>query len=228
MQHLILLEKLILEIGRYLNAESLLLSSYLPVGNDLYQIGVEEMIKRISIILCVVLLLVVIMAVPAFATDVRINSNNIISQPVSQYVARGESAYFTISCSGDVTSYSWELSDNNGISWMVAPGQSANSSRLGIKANISTDGYLFRCVVTFSDGSVLISDVVGLYIYPLKILAVVSGSIHYVLNWVGNLVNSFVTPEGLLNPLLPVLAIGISITAVLLVTKIFKSFSWGL
>lgn len=186
------------------------------------------MIKRISIIVCVVLLLVVIMAVPAFATDIRMNSNKITSQPVSMYVAKGELVYFTISCSGDVTSYSWELSTDNGISWMLFPGPSSNSSSLKLTANSSTNGYLFRCVVTFSDGSVLISDVVGLYIYRLKILAVVSGSIHYVLNWVGKLVNSFVSSEGLLNPLLPVLAIGISVTAVLFVTKIFKSFSWGL
>ena len=48
-----------------------------------------------------------------------------------------------------------------------------------------------------------------------------------VLGWIGQVVTAFVGSEGALNPLLPLLAIGIGISVVMLGIKIVRSFTWG-
>lgn len=48
-----------------------------------------------------------------------------------------------------------------------------------------------------------------------------------VISWVGTVVNALVTSGGALNELLPLFAIGISISALMLGIKAIKSFVWG-
>lgn len=48
-----------------------------------------------------------------------------------------------------------------------------------------------------------------------------------VIGWVGTVVNALVTTNGQLNELLPLFAIGISISALMLGIKAIKSFVWG-
>lgn len=48
-----------------------------------------------------------------------------------------------------------------------------------------------------------------------------------VIGWVGTVVNALVTESGQLNELLPLFAIGISISALMLGIKAIKSFVWG-
>lgn len=48
-----------------------------------------------------------------------------------------------------------------------------------------------------------------------------------VIDWVGTVVNSLVGSDGELNALLPLLAIGIAISALMLGIKALRSFAWG-
>lgn len=48
-----------------------------------------------------------------------------------------------------------------------------------------------------------------------------------VIDWVGTVVSSLTTAEGELSALLPLMAIGIAISALMLGVKAIKSFAWG-
>lgn len=48
-----------------------------------------------------------------------------------------------------------------------------------------------------------------------------------VLDWVGTVVSSLTTTDGELSALLPLMAIGIAISALMLGVKAIKSFAWG-
>lgn len=48
-----------------------------------------------------------------------------------------------------------------------------------------------------------------------------------VIEWVGTVVTALTTTDGALSPLLPLMAIGISISALMLGVKAIKSFAWG-
>lgn len=55
----------------------------------------------------------------------------------------------------------------------------------------------------------------------------VTASLSTVIGWVGTVINAMTTEAGELAPLLPLLAIGIGISALFLAVKVFKSFTWG-
>lgn len=48
-----------------------------------------------------------------------------------------------------------------------------------------------------------------------------------VIGWVGTVVTALVGSEGQLNELLPLLAIGIAVSALMLGVKAIRSFTWG-
>jgi len=48
-----------------------------------------------------------------------------------------------------------------------------------------------------------------------------------VIEWVGTVVSALTSADGALSALLPLLAIGISISALMLGIKAIKSFAWG-
>lgn len=48
-----------------------------------------------------------------------------------------------------------------------------------------------------------------------------------VISWVGTTVTSLTTAEGELSALLPLMAVGIAISALMLGVKAIKSFAWG-
>ena len=58
-------------------------------------------------------------------------------------------------------------------------------------------------------------------------MAAVTSALSTVISWVGTVVNSLVTESGALSELLPLFAIGISISALMLGIKAIKSFVWG-
>lgn len=55
----------------------------------------------------------------------------------------------------------------------------------------------------------------------------VTTSLGTVIGWVGTVVDSLVATEGQLNALLPLLAIGIAISALMLGIRALRSFAWG-
>ena len=61
-------------------------------------------------------------------------------------------------------------------------------------------------------------------------LTAVTDAITTVLGWIGTVITSLLTggaEAGALNPLLPLFAVGVAISAILLGVKIIKSFIWG-
>ena len=58
-------------------------------------------------------------------------------------------------------------------------------------------------------------------------LDAVTSGISSVITWVGSVITALTTTNGALNALLPLFAIGIAISAVLLGIKIIKSVVWG-
>lgn len=58
-------------------------------------------------------------------------------------------------------------------------------------------------------------------------LDAVTSAISTVLGWVGTVLDSLLTTEGELATLLPLFAVGVAISAILLGVKMIKSFIWG-
>lgn len=55
----------------------------------------------------------------------------------------------------------------------------------------------------------------------------VTSALTTVIGWVGTVVSALTTSEGQLSALLPLMAIGIAISALMLGVKAIKSFAWG-
>lgn len=55
----------------------------------------------------------------------------------------------------------------------------------------------------------------------------VGSAITSVLGWVGDVLNSLLGDGGDLAPLLPLFAVGIAISAIMLTVKLCKTFIWG-
>ena len=58
-------------------------------------------------------------------------------------------------------------------------------------------------------------------------LEAVTTALGTVIEWVGTVVTALTGADGALSPLLPLLAIGVAISALMLGVKAIKSFAWG-
>lgn len=58
-------------------------------------------------------------------------------------------------------------------------------------------------------------------------LAAVTDALSTVISWVGSVVTALVGTDGALSDLLPLLAVGVAISALMLGIKAIKSFIWG-
>lgn len=58
-------------------------------------------------------------------------------------------------------------------------------------------------------------------------IAAVTSAITDVLGWIGAVITSLTSTTGELYALLPLFAIGVAISAIMLGTKIIRSFVWG-
>lgn len=58
-------------------------------------------------------------------------------------------------------------------------------------------------------------------------LEAVTSGITTVIGWVGAVMDSLLTTDGQLSALLPLFAVGVAISAILLGVKVIKSFIWG-
>lgn len=58
-------------------------------------------------------------------------------------------------------------------------------------------------------------------------LEAVSTALETVIAWIGTVVTALTSTDGQLSALLPLMAIGISISALMLGVKAIKSFAWG-
>lgn len=58
-------------------------------------------------------------------------------------------------------------------------------------------------------------------------LEAVTTGLGTVISWVGEVVDALVTTDGALSALLPLLAIGVAVSALMLGIKAIRSFIWG-
>lgn len=58
-------------------------------------------------------------------------------------------------------------------------------------------------------------------------LEAVTTALSTVIGWVGTVVSALVTTDGELTSLLPLLAVGVAVSALMLGIKAIKSFIWG-
>lgn len=58
-------------------------------------------------------------------------------------------------------------------------------------------------------------------------LEAVTSALTVVIEWVGSVVTALTTTNGALSALLPLLAVGVAISALMLGIKAIKSFIWG-
>lgn len=165
------------------------------------------------------------LALPAFAADV--NPVTILKQPVDRFASPSKSFSLSVIVSGDVSSYQWQYRYIDSDVWHDCYPNSINGRSSSLSYSIQQDRF-FRCVITSLDGSVIYTRDILVEIEPTNLFNFIISSLRYVTSYVGLIINSLVFNNGALYPLLPILAIGIAVTAVLLIIKIFKSFSWGL
>ena len=86
-------------------------------------------------------------------TDVK---PKILTQPKAQTVTSGSTATFKVAAGGSGLSYQWQYSKNNGSTWTSWSGKT--SATLSFKGSETNNGYLYRCEVTNSCGSVTSSS----------------------------------------------------------------------
>lgn len=58
-------------------------------------------------------------------------------------------------------------------------------------------------------------------------LEAVTSGISTVISWVGTVINALLTEGGAMAELLPLFAIGVAISGILLAVRIIRSFIWG-
>ena len=94
--------------------------------------------------------------------SVRDSGGEIITkQPVSTAVKVGENFVFKVAATGTGLTYQWQYSTDAGKTWKNSSAKTAVYSATAMK---SYDGYLYRCIVTDSNGKVEISNEATLYI----------------------------------------------------------------
>ena len=94
--------------------------------------------------------------------SVRDSGGDIITkQPVSTVVKIGEKATFTVAASGTGLKYQWQWSADGGKTWKNTSTTAASYSLTAVAAY---NGYMYRCVVTDSNGSFETSNESTLYV----------------------------------------------------------------
>lgn len=61
----------------------------------------------------------------------------------------------------------------------------------------------------------------------MELITAVGNGLNTVIGWIGTVLTSLLGAEGALNPLLPLVAIGVAISAIMLTVKVIKTFAWG-
>jgi len=86
--------------------------------------------------------------------------NAIIAQPQDVAVDSGATVQFHVEAQGDVISYKWEYRQI--YKWFNTSMTGYNTDTLTVDATGARNGYDYRCVVTFADGTVITSDMAEL------------------------------------------------------------------
>lgn len=178
------------------------------------------------LIICILSVLVL----PAFATTTEFDEIVILRQPSDTFGVYSDSGSvtweFNISAIGYNLSYQWQYSldlDN----WRNFADSNSPVFQYRYANQDGWDSLYVRCVITDGYGNSIISRVVLAEIRPTNIFNFIGSCLRYLTSYISLIVNSLVTPGAPLYPLLPVLCIGIAVAALLLVIRITKFLSWG-
>lgn len=103
------------------------------------------------------------------STHLKLSTNQITGQPQDTTAATSSEVSFTVQAQGAV-SFQWQCSDNGGESWYDTRIGNAASKRptLRFTANASLAKRLYRCVVTFQDGTTTATQSAKLALVPNK------------------------------------------------------------
>ena len=93
----------------------------------------------------------------AATLTVTLPKPEITTQPKAQTAAAGETATFKVVASGTGLTYQWQYSSDYGKTWHDKTGSTKATHTVTVKA--SYNGYLYRCKVTNSAGTVISSKV---------------------------------------------------------------------
>ena len=91
----------------------------------------------------------------------------ITEQPVDYTGAIGETAIFTVGAAGTGLTYQWQVYKSGAWKNTSLPGSTTNKLSVGITS--SRNGMKFRCLVTSSNGKVVVSDTATLNVMTIKI-----------------------------------------------------------
>ena len=89
------------------------------------------------------------------ATAIKVESA-ITKQPEDATAESGETVQFKVEVEGDVVSYKWEYRKIS--KWYNTAMEGYNTDTLTVAAKGDRNGYDYRCVITFADGTVLTSE----------------------------------------------------------------------
>ena len=103
------------------------------------------------------------------SAHLKLSTNQITGQPQDTTAATSSEVSFTVQAQGAV-SFQWQCSDNGGESWYDTGIGNAASKRptLRFTANASLAKRLYRCVVTFQDGTTTATQSAKLALVPNK------------------------------------------------------------
>ena len=103
------------------------------------------------------------------SAHLKLSTNQITGQPQDTTAVTGSEVSFTVQAQGAV-SFQWQCSDNGGESWYDTGIGNAASKRptLRFTANASLAKRLYRCVVTFQDGTTTATQSAKLALVPNK------------------------------------------------------------
>ena len=83
----------------------------------------------------------------------------ISAQPQNTAVKNGETAVFTVDAVGNVSNYQWQLSKDGGLIWAnLSFWAYGSKAELSYVATALSNGYLFRCVITYADGQKAVTE----------------------------------------------------------------------
>lgn len=80
----------------------------------------------------------------------------IVTQPQNTSARDGETARFSVVCSGSIASYQWQY--KYGMSWEDSGSTGSTTPTISITMRTGLDGYQYRCLIIDMYGNVLTSD----------------------------------------------------------------------
>ncbi len=98
--------------------------------------------------------------------DVVIEPTVITKQPSRSYVKAGATAKFTVKATGDGLRYQWQ-SSSNGKTWKNCASATAKKASFTFTSKASHNGNYYRCKITNSQGDVVYTNAVRLYVLSI-------------------------------------------------------------